>query len=102
VATKLIVTGLSDEFTEACLYDLFDLYGSIVDVELAVDPAEGGFLGHGFVVFEDAVDAARARVSMDGAAICGRTLHVHDAETATPATPHRRDAPAAYGEDVFN
>lgn len=102
MATKLIVTGLSDEFTEACLYDLFDLYGAIVDIAIPTDPGDGRLLGLGHVTFEREVDAARARLSMDGAEICGRTIHVREADAAYPATPPPAEEPADWGDGAFN
>ncbi len=68
---KLIVTGLAEVHDEA-LYDLFDVYGVIVDVgtEAAHEPT-------GYVVYEDGTCAARAQLGMDGAEVNGMRIGVH-------------------------
>jgi RNA recognition motif-containing protein len=69
MATKLIVSGLSEDMRDEDLYDLFDVYGTIVDVGLSA-------LGIGFVVYDDPVCALRARLGMDGAEVNGGRLAV--------------------------
>ncbi|MBC7171998.1 MAG: RNA-binding protein [Polyangiaceae bacterium] len=69
---KLIVTGLSEDVRDEELYDLFDVYGFIVDI--GVD--RGSVRARGYVVYEDAVSALRARLGMDGVEVNGQTLGV--------------------------
>jgi RNA recognition motif-containing protein len=70
---KLIVTGLEEVRGEA-LYDLFDVFGLIVDV--GVDLRAAGDEATGYVVYEDDVCALRARLGMDGTEVNGRRIEV--------------------------
>jgi hypothetical protein len=71
--TKLIVTGLGDEIRDEDLYDLFDVYGVIVDLGVE-DRASLGSTG--YVVYQEGGCAMRARLGMDGADVNGRRIAV--------------------------
>jgi RNA recognition motif-containing protein len=96
--TKLIVTGLCDEIRDNELYDLFDAYGPIIDVGVEIDRLTSRPTGTGYVVYDEALCAARARLCMDGAEINGRVLCVRpsfgvlEVEDGAPAVP-LNDAP---------
>jgi RNA recognition motif-containing protein len=78
---KLLVSGLPESLTEENLYDLFDIYGCIEDVRLAVDE-ETRSMGFGEIVFR-AEDCARdALEAVDGLEICGVRLMVRPALVA--------------------
>ena len=76
MSTKLIVTGLCDEIRENELYDLFDAYGPIIDVGVELDQLTARPTGSGYVIYDEPICAARARLCMDGAEINGRVLSV--------------------------
>lgn len=76
MAIKLIVSGLSEDINEENLFDLFEVYGPIVDVELVCDESSGDSLGFGYLVFETEAGAARARMSADGQVVGGETIRV--------------------------
>lgn len=73
---KLIVSGLSGEITEENLFDLFEVYGHLVDAELACDDSKGASLGFGYLYFESETGAARARLSADGQFVGGQQIFV--------------------------
>lgn len=80
---KLIVTGLGEEVRGEDLYDLFDVYGLIVDVGIDARP-RGGVTG--FVVYEDGRCAVRARLGMDGAEVNGNRISVLPVVTESETT----------------
>jgi RNA recognition motif-containing protein len=76
---KLLVSGLPESLTEENLYDLFDLYGCIEDVRLAVDAETRSSMGYGEIIFR-AEDCARdALEAVDGLEIMGARLMVRPA-----------------------
>ncbi len=93
MVAKLIVTGLGEGIRDEDIYDLFDVYGLIVDVGVNPRPKDEVT---GYVVYEDNVCALRARLGMDGAEVNGRRIGVR------PVCP---DAgldlrPGSLGEDI--
>lgn len=72
----IIISGLHADLTEDNLYDLFDAYGCIEDVQLFVDERDGRSLGYGEVVYASMDCALRALEASDGLEIWGSTLMV--------------------------
>jgi RNA recognition motif-containing protein len=76
VTHRLMVFGLTEDMREEDLYDLFDSYGTIVEVEIPRDPLSGRPLGYGYVRYAEATFADHALSAMNGASVAGQTLRV--------------------------
>jgi|SRR5690606_13270267 len=73
---KLVVSGLPESLTEENLYDLFDLYGCIEDVQLHFDHRTNLPLGLGVVTFRNEDCARDALEAVNGLEILGARLLV--------------------------
>ncbi len=85
-ARKLFVAGLPDSVTDAALRNLFSESGVTPDeLSMPRDRATGRPRGFAFVRFATAEDAERARASLDGRIVDGRSISVR---------PYQADGPA--------
>jgi RNA recognition motif-containing protein len=99
MSAKLIVTGLCEEIRDEELYDLFDVYGPIIDVGIERDTLTSRSLGIGYVVYGEPLCAVRARLCMDGAEINGQRLGVRHAFSHN-GHPHDEVTAAALDESL--
>jgi RNA recognition motif-containing protein len=76
---KLVVSGLPESLTEENLYDLFDLYGCIEDVQLRLDGETHESTGLGVVIFRREDCARDALEAVDGLEVLGARLAVRPA-----------------------
>jgi len=77
---KLFVGNLSWGLDWRELKDIFKEFGEVSFVRIVTDRETGKSRGFGFVEFENAEDAARAKEEMDGKEIDGRELKIDFAQ----------------------
>ena len=77
---KLFVGNLSWGLDWRELKDIFKEFGEVSFVRIVTDRETGKSRGFGFVEFENAEDATRAKEEMDGKEIDGRELKIDFAQ----------------------
>ncbi|XP_016363459.1 RNA binding protein fox-1 homolog 1-like isoform X1 [Sinocyclocheilus anshuiensis] len=86
---RLHVSNIPFRFRDPDLRQMFGQFGKILDVEIIFN--ERGSKGFGFVTFESAVEADRAREKLNGTIVEGRKIEVNNATarvvTKKPQTP---------------
>ncbi|HLK36537.1 MAG TPA: RNA-binding protein [Polyangiaceae bacterium] len=80
MGTRLYVGNLPFSVAPDALREAFSKLGEVVDVHIVNDRDTGQSRGFGFVTMGNAVDAATAISSMNGAMLDGRALRVNEAE----------------------
>lgn len=89
LGTRLYVGNLPQHLCFPELEDLFAPFGTILSAELMTDPTTGRSRGFGFVEMESA-EAARAAISsLNGSALAGQTLTVHEVNPSQGTFPPR-------------
>uniref|UniRef100_A0A3Q0RDI0 RNA binding protein fox-1 homolog n=1 Tax=Amphilophus citrinellus TaxID=61819 RepID=A0A3Q0RDI0_AMPCI len=86
---RLHVSNIPFRFRDPDLRQMFGQFGKILDVEIIFN--ERGSKGFGFVTFENAAEADRAREKLNGTIVEGRKIEVNNATarvvTKKPQTP---------------
>uniref|UniRef100_A0A3B5AKJ7 RNA binding protein fox-1 homolog n=1 Tax=Stegastes partitus TaxID=144197 RepID=A0A3B5AKJ7_9TELE len=86
---RLHVSNIPFRFRDPDLRQMFGQFGKILDVEIIFN--ERGSKGFGFVTFESATEADRAREKLNGTIVEGRKIEVNNATarvvTKKPQTP---------------
>ncbi|XP_029694598.1 RNA binding protein fox-1 homolog 1-like [Takifugu rubripes] len=86
---RLHVSNIPFRFRDPDLRQMFGQFGKILDVEIIFN--ERGSKGFGFVTFENATEADRAREKLNGTIVEGRKIEVNNATarvvTKKPQTP---------------
>lgn len=86
---RLHVSNIPFRFRDPDLRQMFGQFGKILDVEIIFN--ERGSKGFGFVTFENALEADRAREKLNGTIVEGRKIEVNNATarvvTKKPQTP---------------
>ncbi|XP_057197034.1 RNA binding protein fox-1 homolog 1-like isoform X2 [Triplophysa rosa] len=86
---RLHVSNIPFRFRDPDLRQMFGQFGKILDVEIIFN--ERGSKGFGFVTFESALEADRAREKLNGTIVEGRKIEVNNATarvvTKKPQTP---------------
>ncbi|TNN81043.1 RNA binding protein fox-1 1-like [Liparis tanakae] len=86
---RLHVSNIPFRFRDPDLRQMFGQFGKILDVEIIFN--ERGSKGFGFVTFETACEADRAREKLNGTIVEGRKIEVNNATarvvTKKPQTP---------------
>jgi len=77
---KLFVAGLSPDFDDIDLKEMFELYGEVASAKLIVDRQTGKSKGFGFVDMPDDNDARQTIEALDGANLKGKQMSVKQAE----------------------
>ncbi|XP_076136240.1 RNA binding protein fox-1 homolog 1-like isoform X1 [Alosa pseudoharengus] len=90
---RLHVSNIPFRFRDPDLRQMFGQFGKILDVEIIFN--ERGSKGFGFVTFESAMEADRAREKLNGTIVEGRKIEVNNATarvvTKKPQTPMVND-----------
>jgi cold-inducible RNA-binding protein len=86
---NLFVGNMSFQTTEADLRALFEPFGQITRVHIAMDRETGRARGFAFVEMPNDAEAAKAIAGLDGKDVGGRNLKVNEArpKSATGAGP---------------
>ncbi|ESN94891.1 hypothetical protein HELRODRAFT_87505, partial [Helobdella robusta] len=74
---RLHISNIPFRFRETDLRTLLEPFGVITDVEIIFN--ERGSKGFGFVTFESATDADKARENMNGNIVEGRKIEINNA-----------------------
>jgi RNA recognition motif-containing protein len=86
---SLFVGNMSFQTTEADLTALFQPFGQIARVHLAMDRETGRARGFAFVEMPNDEEAAKAIAGLDGKQIGGRNLKVNEARPKAVTRPPR-------------
>ncbi len=78
---KLFVAGLSSDFDDVDLKEMFELYGEVSSAKVIVDKLTGKSKGFGFVDMPDNNDARITIDTLDGAGLKGKKMSVKEAES---------------------
>lgn len=81
---KLFVGGLSWHTEDDGLLRAFERFGDVVEARVIKDRITGKSRGYGFVSYTDPGNATKARDSMNGQVLDGRTIRVNDATGPRP------------------
>lgn len=84
---KLFVAGLTGDFDEADLKDMFELYGEVKSSQIIIDRATGKSKGFGFVDMLNDAEAKEAMQLLDGVGLMGKKIAVKQAEDQPRKTP---------------
>jgi len=76
---NLFVGNLSFQTTESDLRALFEPFGAITRVHMAMDRETGRARGFGFVEMANDAEAAKAIAALDGKDVGGRNVKVNEA-----------------------
>ena len=93
---NLFVGNMSFETKEEDLKAIFEPFGQIARVHIAVDRETGRSRGFGFVEMPNDAEATQAMTSLDGKAVNGRNLKVNEAR------PKGEGGPPRSGQRSFN
>lgn len=80
---SLFVGNMSFQTTESDLRALFEPFGQITRVHIAMDRETGRARGFAFVEMANDEEAAKAIAALDGKAVGGRNLKVNEARPKT-------------------
>ncbi|MFC4232530.1 RNA recognition motif domain-containing protein [Parasediminibacterium paludis] len=84
---KLFVAGLTGDFDEADLKEMFELYGEVKSSQIIIDRATGKSKGFGFVDMLNDAEAKEAMQLLDGVAMMGKKIAVKQAEDQPRKAP---------------
>ncbi len=87
---NIYVGNLSYETSENELRDLFEEFGTIVEVSIIKDRETGRSKGFGFVEMEEASGAENAIKELDGNSVNGRNVTVNQARPRNDRSKPRR------------
>jgi RNA recognition motif-containing protein len=76
---KLYVGNFNFNMTERELRSIFEQFGAVTSVSLVIEKGTGRVRGFGFVEMTDDAQADEAIAVLNGTAVGGRSLSVHEA-----------------------
>ena len=96
---NLFVGNLNFQTTETDLRVLFEPFGQVGRVHLAMDRETGRARGFGFVEMPNDEEAKKAMVALDGKEVGGRNIKVNEARPREAGSPRRdhRSGSDGYG-----
>lgn len=94
---NLFVGNMSFQTTESDLRALFEPFGQVTRVHIAMDRETGRARGFGFVEMANDDEAAKAIAALDGKEAGGRSLKVNEARPKTPGGGPRREGGGSGG-----
>ncbi|MBI2029732.1 RNA-binding protein [Candidatus Gottesmanbacteria bacterium] len=80
MAKKLFIGGLSWDTTDATLGEFFSQAGTVVSAKVITDRNTGRSRGFGFVEYATDEEAEKAKSTLNGQTLDGRTIAVNDAK----------------------
>ncbi len=99
---NLFVGNLSFQTTEGELTDLFNGFGQVTRVHVAMDRETGRARGFAFVEMPNDEEAAKAIAGLNGKELGGRALKVNEARPKTERTPPRSSGGGGRGRSAFS
>lgn len=99
---KLFVAGLTGDFDEADLKEMFELYGEVKSSQIIIDRATGKSKGFGFVDMLNEAEAKEAMQLLDGVAMMGKKIAVKQAEDQprkAPGSSYGNNDRGGYGNN---
>ncbi|MBI3670524.1 MAG: RNA-binding protein [Acidobacteria bacterium] len=99
---NLFVGNMSFQTTESDLRALFEPFGQITRVHLAMDRETGRARGFAFVEMANDAEAAKAIASLDGKEVGGRNLKVNEARPKTERSGPRGAGGGGRGRGGFS
>jgi RNA recognition motif-containing protein len=103
ITMKLFVAGLTGDFDEADLKEMFELYGEVKTSQIIIDRATGKSKGFGFVDMLNETEAREAMQLLDGVGMMGKKIAVKEAEEQPRRAPgssfgnNNRSGGSGYG-----
>lgn len=80
MAKKLFIGGLSWDTTDASLGEFFSQAGTVVSAKVITDRNTGRSRGFGFVEYATDEETEKAKSTLNGQTLDGRTIAVNDAK----------------------
>ena len=77
---KLFIAGFPNDFDDADLKDMFELYGTVSSAAFVMDRATGKSKGFGFIEMPDNAEALETIAILHGTRIKGKQISVQKAE----------------------
>jgi cold-inducible RNA-binding protein len=96
---NLFVGNMSFQTTEGDLRALFEPFGQLARVHIAMDRETGRSRGFAFVEMPNDAEAAKAIAGLDGKDVNGRNLKVNEARPKSESTGPRGPRPGGPGGD---
>ena len=81
--TKLLVSNLPLDYSEAQVRDILSVVGHIKDLEMITDPNSGKYRGEVYVQYEKEEDSRKAETTLMGMNISDAFLHVKKVQSTT-------------------
>lgn len=102
MGSKLYVGNLSFDTSDQELEQAFSEFGEVVSAVIVRDRDTDRSKGFGFVEFAQSADAQKARESMNGKELSGRTIKVDEAREPNTRSQGRRSGDRGGGGGGFN
>lgn len=99
---NLFVGNLNFQTTESELTALFQAFGKVTRVHVAVDRDTGRARGFAFVEMSNDEEAAKAIAGLNGKEVGGRAIKVNEARPKTERTPPRGGRGGGRGQSEFS
>jgi hypothetical protein len=88
-SSRIYVGNLADDVDEDKVRSEFEECGTVKNVSIIVDRSSGKSKGYGFVEMDDATEAAKAILALDGKEIGGQAIKVNEAKSRGPRRGRR-------------
>jgi RNA recognition motif-containing protein len=96
---NLFVGNMNFQTTEGELRALFEAYGQVTRVHIAMDRETGRARGFGFVEMPNDEEASKAMAGLDGKEFGGRALKVNEARPRSAGGPRGGGGGGGYDRD---
>src|ERR1700675_2752986 len=96
---NLFIGNMSFQTTEADLRALFEPFGQITRVHIAMDRETGRARGFAFIEMPNDAEAAKAISGLDGKEVGGRNLKVNEARPKSASSGPRGGGGGGYDRD---
>lgn len=88
-SNRIYVGNLADDIDEDQIRSEFEQCGTVKNVSIILDRSSGKSKGYGFVEMDDATEAAKAILALDGKEIGGQAVKVNEAKSRGPRRGRR-------------